>query len=234
MSLVELHYLPLDQHGFDIDLEKALDFLDETEKSRYHRFKNESAKSCFLQARRIAKTQLAEKLQCAPAEIVFDYSDNEKPFLSAEKYSQTCHFNISHSKTAIVVAISEAPVGVDVEDIARCLKIWPRAESFLNGYVKTCVEKGKSDQERAAIFAEHWACTESFIKLKGSAIYLEVKRVQAQAHSNFENGRRKTFEDSCFTVLNLSTSACISVAAEKEFPNIEVLHWRTGERTRLS
>ncbi len=234
MSSVELHYLPLDQHGFDIDLEKALDFLDETEKSRYQRFKNEHAQSCFLQARRIAKTQLAEKLRCSPAEVMFDYSDNDKPFLSAEKYSQTCHFNISHSKTAIVVAISEAPVGVDVEDIARCLKIWPRAESFLNSYVKTCVEKGKNDRERAAIFAEHWACTESYIKLKGSAIYLEIKRVHAQAHSNFANGRRKTFEDSYFTVLNLMSSASISVAVEKEFPKIEAVHWRTDERKCIS
>ncbi len=234
MSRVELYYLPIDRHGFDIDLELAINLLDKSEKARYLRFKNEHAQQCFLQARRIVKTQLAEKLGCAPAEILFDYTNTEKPFLKKQSAESKWHFNISHSQSYIVVALSTLPVGVDVEDVDRCIKIWKKAENFLNAYVKECVLKGKTEQDSATLFAEHWSATESYIKLKGSTIYQEKERVKARPHSNFSAGRRKTFEDSCFTVINLTPEARICVATENNFPEIEVIYWRTGKREQIS
>lgn len=234
MSRVELYYLPIDRHGFDIDLELAVSLLDKSEEARYHRFKNEHARQCFLQARRIVKTQLAEKLGCAPAEILFDYTNTEKPFLKNQNADIKWHFNISHSQSYIIVALSALPVGVDVEDVSRCFKIWRRAENFLNAYVKDCVLKGKTELESATIFAEHWSATESYIKLKGSTIYQEKERVKARPHSNFSAGRRKTFEDACFTVVNLTPEARICVATENVFPEIEVIYWRTGNREQIS
>ncbi len=230
MPRVELHYLPIDQHGYDIDLEAALTYLDDAEKQRYHRFKVEHARQCFLQARRIVKTQLAKRLDCKPHEITFAYSDTEKPYLVAPESDVNVEFNISHSQTTIIVAISEVLVGVDVEDIERCAKVWTKADTFLNPYVKSCVDKGRNEKESTSIFAEHWCCTEAYIKLKGSAIYREKDRVQALAHSNFSRGRRKTFEDSCFTVLNITNDASIAVATENVFPDVELVYWRTGER----
>ncbi len=231
MSRVELHYLPITEHGFDINLEQAVACLDEFETERYHRYKSEHAQKCFLQARRIAKVELAKKLGCTPADVVFDYTETEKPFLKPFLCAQSgqWHFNISHSQTAIVVGISQSPVGVDVEDISRCEKVWRNAENFLNAYVKSCVDRGRSDSESAAIFAEHWTCTESYIKLKGSAIYREKDRVVARPHSNFMAGSYKTFEDSCFTIFNFSDEVRIAIAVEHNFPEITLLHWRTGE-----
>lgn len=234
MSRIELYYLPIDRHGFDIDLENSIGLLDKSEKARYHRFKNEHAQQCFLQARRIVKTQLAKKLNCHPAEVLFDYSEKDKPFLITQSADCDWHFNISHSQSFILVALSTEPVGIDVEDINRCLKIWRKAESFLNKYVKECVDRGKSDEESAAIFAEHWSCTESYVKLKGSAIYLEKDRVRAEPHSNFAGGRRKRFEDCYFTVLNISPAARICVATEGDFPEVEVIYWRTDRRELIA
>lgn len=233
MSRIELHYLSIDQHGFDIDLESAIEYLDDTEKKRYYRFKVDHAQRCFLQARRIVKTQLANKLGCEPQAIRFEYSQTEKPYLISPQ-GVAAEFNISHSQSTIAVAISDSLVGVDVEDYERCAKVWTKADTFLNPYVKSCVDKGKNEQECTAIFAEHWCCTESYIKLKGSAIYREKDRVQAESHSNFAYGRRKVFEDSCFALLNISSEACIAVATEKVFPDIELISWRTGTRELIA
>ncbi len=231
MSRVELHYLSITEHGFDINLEQAVACLDDFETERYYRYKNEHAQKCFLQARRIAKIELAKKLNCAPADVVFDYTETEKPYLKPFLCAQSgqWHFNISHSQEAIVVAISESLVGVDVEDVARCKKVWRSAENFLNAYVKNCVDRGRNDSESAGIFAEHWTCTESYIKLKGSAIYREKDRVVARPLANFAAGSYKTFEDSCFTVFNFSDDVRIAVAYEQRFPDIKVHHWRTGK-----
>lgn len=232
---VELHYLSIEKDGFDIDLEQAIEYLDPGELNRYQSFRVEHAKQCFLQARCIAKTQLAEKLNCAPKDIRFDYSETEKPYLvdaNGEAITDW-HFNISHSQSVIVVGVSKANVGVDVEDIDRCLKVWMKADAFLNPFAKTQVDKGRTDRECAAIFAEQWSCTESYIKLKGSAIYRDKDRVQAKAHSNFVCGSLKTFEDVFFTNFNFDENSRISVAVENQFPVIELVHWRSGKRETI-
>lgn len=230
MSLVELHFLPIDSQGFDIDLEKSLEYLDDQETARYKRFKNEHAQKCFLQARRIVKTQLAIKLGCQPQDVLFSYTDTEKPYLLD---NDDWHFNISHSHSSIIVAISSDPVGVDVEDIDRCKSIWRNAESFLNSYVKQCVEKSDSDLESAALFAEHWSCTESYIKLKGSAIYREKDRVKSQLLSTFDGGKRYMFESVQFLVLDFHLSVRMSIALHDKAPDVEVIHWRTRSKTRF-
>lgn len=224
--LIELHYLSLDLHGFDIDLQRALALLDPDEAARYHRFKNSHAQNCYLQARRMVKTLLAKKLDCDPAQVLFAYSETEKPYLPNQ---QAWHFNISHSHSTICVAISQQLVGVDVEDIARCEKIWQKAEEFLNPYVKHCVEKASNAGEAAAIFATHWSCTESYIKLKGSAIYREKDRVEARFLAAFEHGSRFQFEDCQFTVFECFPEARISVANFSPKADIELMFWRTGE-----
>lgn len=226
-KLVELHYLSIANHGFDIDLTAALPILDATERTRYHRFKNDHAQKCFLQARRIVKRELAKKLQCTAQDVLFSYGETEKPHL---KNTSDWHFNISHSHTSIVVAISRTPVGVDVEDVARCEKIWQKAEDFLNEYVKQRVNEQKSNHGAAACFAEHWSCTEAYIKLRGSAIYREKDRVKSELTGGFDGGKYYGFENTCFTVFDFSQAARMSVAVEDELPTIELNYWRSGKR----
>jgi len=225
VSFVEIFYLPLEEHGFDIDLDQALEYLDEAELGRYQRFKNEHSQSCFLQARRIVKKELAKKLNCQPKDIVFSYTDTEKPFL---KNHPQWHFNISHSHSTIVVVLSEQCVGVDVEDVDRCMRIFSKADDFLNGFVKLAVDACDTERESAAVFAEHWTCTESYIKLKGSAIYRDKDKVKAQYLRDFSQGKLRVFENIHFTTFTFSEYARISVATEDFFPEIKMTHWRTG------
>jgi len=226
---VELHYLSVDNHGFDIDLADAIAILDENEKSRYRKFSDEKAQQSFLQARRIVKTSLAKKLRCSPSEIIFSYSGSDKPFLPG---TDAWNFNISHSHSSIVVAVSGSPVGVDVEDVDRCIKIYPKAKSFLNSHVKQCVEKTTTEYGAAAIFAEHWSCAESYTKLKGSTIYREKSRVKMKYHSTFSGGKRFTYNETHFTVFDFSQVARISVAVDDNFPEVDLLYWRTGNQKR--
>ena len=47
---------------------------------------------------------------------LLEYAENGKPFL--KNYSDL-HFNISHCRTHIALALSHSPVGIDVESLRR-------------------------------------------------------------------------------------------------------------------
>lgn len=224
MSPVELYYLSLKQHGFDEDLEAAIEILDAHEISRYRRYKNDHAKNCFLQARRICKSALSQQLGCEAAEVKFSYSETEKPFL---KKHSACHFNISHSHSYVVVAISAHPVGVDVEDVDRCQAMVAQAGEFLNDLVAEEIIKAPSTSKQAAIFAEHWVCMESYTKLKGSAIYREKGKVIAEQCGKFSSGSLKRFENCLFVLFSSDPAVRISIATECDVPAIKTIDWRT-------
>ncbi|WP_103654318.1 4'-phosphopantetheinyl transferase family protein [Agarilytica rhodophyticola] len=229
-SVVELYYLPIDSDGFDIDLDDALPFLDEQESDHYFSYKSERPQAVYLQTRRILKTVLARKVGCWPGDIKFSSSKNNKLSL---KNTPHYSFDISHNNSSIVIALArtsgEIPISIDVKDIAMCKKNWPKAEIFLSGYTKKFIDRCSSDQQRAEFFAEHWSCIESYIKLKNSTMYSEKNRVKIKFYSDFSLGKRYLFEDVCFTVFHFSDQVCISLASAKVFPNINVIHWRSGE-----
>lgn len=223
---VELFYLPIDRFGFDEDLASALTLLDDKEHDRYVRYKNKHAQDCYLQARRIAKTELAKKISCQPCEIQFAYNEKEKPWLTN---SSAWHFNITHCKSTIAVAIAKKPVGLDAEDVTRTLNLWKKSGDFFNAAVTQQIEACDSEHDCATLFTEHWCCTESYVKQKGSAIYQELKRVSAVLEGRFNKGKFYRFENMRFTVFDFEADSRISVAYENTWPTIKVINWRTGE-----
>ncbi len=233
--MVELFYLPLKVSdaeptsrtkntttGFDQDLTLALSWLDSHETARYQRFKHLPSQQCYLQARRIAKEVLAEKLACQPQEISFTYNDTEKPFLAN---SDAWHFNISHCHSAVVVAIAPFEVGVDVENVSRCKQVISHAEDFLNPVSASHVVNAETEEDAANIFATHWCCTESYVKWLGSAIYREKDRVQARYEEDFSHGKRYGFDDCAFTVFEHLTDLRLAVAIAKPYRDIQLIEW---------
>ena len=57
---------------------------------------------------------LCKELNISNKEIVLEYNDYGKPFL---RNYNNFYFNVSHTENAIVVAISDACIGIDIEKI---------------------------------------------------------------------------------------------------------------------
>lgn len=229
--MVELYYLSLDDDGFDHDMDVALDWLDDQERARHQRFKHKPSQQCYLQARRMAKQVLAEKLDCAPADIRFSYNETEKPFLSN---SNQWHFNISHCHTAVVVAVAPYEVGVDVENISRCQQVISHAEDFLNPHSAADVKNAKTEEASAKAFATHWCCTEAYVKWLGSAIYREKDRVCARFVSSFPEGKFYEFDACAFTVFEHLNDVRLAIATDKPHREITFIDWRTRALQRFS
>lgn len=79
----------------------------------------------------LAREMLAEQLGIAPEDIVFTYNENGKPL------TEGAFFSVSHSHHVVGCAVSDRPVGLDIERIrpvperlGRALEPWERTEEF--------------------------------------------------------------------------------------------------------
>ncbi|PCK01273.1 MAG: hypothetical protein COA42_23325 [Alteromonadaceae bacterium] len=220
---VELVYLPIAEQGFDPDLPDALKILDEEELIRFHRYKNDHARDCFIQARRIAKSLLAARLGCDAHQVKFQYSDNGKPSLIGAELP--C-FNISHSNSAVVVAVADVGVGVDTEEVDRRSKPWRATADYLNAHAEACVEACATEFESAATFATHWSCMESYVKLRGSSLFFDKDHVAIEPFAAFELGECFRYQEIYFKTFDLSDAMRISIATEGCLPLVSLKRWQ--------
>ncbi|VUD64668.1 4'-phosphopantetheinyl transferase sfp [Thalassocella blandensis] len=223
---VSIIHLALDNPGFDAQLQSYQQVLDEDELQRLHRFKNPHAASTFLQARYMVKKSLAEVCECTPNDIRFIYSDTGKPQLHGHIAQKGWHFSVSHSKQHIVIALAQDNIGVDVEDVKRCADLVPKTAEFLNQHAKQLIAQCKTPVEAAERFTEYWCCLESFVKLRGSAIWQEKEKVQPVLQDETPTARHLTFENAHFTCLTAHPEFRIVLASYSDRTEIEYIPWQ--------
>lgn len=101
-------------------------------------------------------------LQAGAKDMELDFTPKGKPFL---RQHPQLHFNLSHSGTLAVCAVSDVPVGVDVECIAP-------VDAAVAAY---CLSYDEQDYLRHALspdraFCEIWTRKESCLKLLGCGL----------------------------------------------------------------
>jgi 4'-phosphopantetheinyl transferase len=162
------------QHISNEELSKALSLLPEWRREKALRFK-------FTLG----------QVECAFSYLMLcdllreEYGINSQPhFLIGEHGKPTLqehpeiHFNISHCKNAIAVAVSTEPIGIDVECIGR------GNESLMN-YV---LNEGEIQQVKTAdnplvAFTQYWTKKEALFKLLATGITDDIKGLLSQ-HPN--------------------------------------------------
>lgn len=88
-------------------------------------------------------------------------TDNQKPYF---KNYPELHFNISHSGSAIAVAFSDSPIGVDIEKIRKVdMRVAERL--FSKEELKTV--KSLDGNEANVAFLKLWTAKEAAVKMKG-------------------------------------------------------------------
>lgn len=111
-------------------------------------------------------SMLARCIVCEEAEksgindIRFGVGEYGKPFLLN---TPEFHFNISHTKDAVAVAISGSEVGIDIEAIRKEVHTGIIEKYFTTDekeYIGNSIER----------FTEIWCCKEAYLKCLGSGI----------------------------------------------------------------
>lgn len=90
--------------------------LSDEEKARADRFHFQNDRSRFVVARGFLRALLGGYLQLSPAALEITYGEHGKPALAAPAVSSGLSFNVSHSASLAVYAISRnRNLGIDVE-----------------------------------------------------------------------------------------------------------------------
>jgi len=105
---------------------------------------------------------------------VMSFGRNFKPYFQS---LPKIHFNLSHCKSAVACAISDTPIGIDVEEY--CSYDIDVASNVLNEKELFMVMEGDNQRE----FARYWTMKESYVKYTGLGIDEDFKNLLNRAEN---------------------------------------------------
>ena len=151
---------------WDFDLGEALRGISEQRREQALKFKYELGQRLCVLAYQLLKEGLQQAYSITDNPI-FEYNEHGKPSIVGHP---EIYFNLSHCKEAVVCAVSDKPVGVDVESHREF------SESLINYTLndEEIAEIKKSDNV-AATFIRLWTMKEATSKLIGTGITHDVK-----------------------------------------------------------
>lgn len=153
-------------------------------------------------------------------DLIIERGEFGKPFL---RDFPEWHFNVSHSGTKMVLAIShEMPVGIDIEQI--------KSRKSLENLVKKCFATSEQtywfnlpENEKVAVFYDFWTRKEAVVKGIGRGIALGLNHCEIDVNqpNNFLNLPNN--EIWYTQKIEFSADYCVAIAA----PRAEVVVNRT-------
>ena len=167
----------LSEEIWDFNLNVALEDISGQRREQALRFKHELGQRLCVLAYQLLKRGLDE-VYGIKENPVFAYNEHGKP--SIVGHPEIC-FNLSHCKEAAICAVSDRPVGVDVESV----------RSFNDSLVRYTmndeeVSEIESAEDRAVTFIRLWTQKEAALKLMGTGIDKDMKQVLHREGLHFE------------------------------------------------
>lgn len=151
---------------WDFNLSDALAEISDQRREQALKFKHEQGQRLCVLAYQLLKQGLREEYDITDNPI-FEYNEHGKPSIVGHP---EIFFNLSHCKEAVVCAISDKPIGVDVECIREA------KESLINYTMNEEEKQMISDSDNtSSTFIRLWTMKEATSKLVGTGITNDVK-----------------------------------------------------------
>ncbi len=119
------------------------------------------------------------------AELLLSQYLGRKPCYSIDKYGkpygEEVEFNLSHSGNISVCAVSDYPVGVDVEKI-RDVNMDIAKEKFCANEYNTIINSNNSQNS----FFEYWVKKESYVKALGKGLRIPLNEIYVDKISDWK------------------------------------------------
>jgi 4'-phosphopantetheinyl transferase len=173
-KIIHVYRLALDLPEGDIQEMSKL--LSADEMIRANRFVYPTYRDHFIAGRAQLRQILSRYSKRNPGDILFDYNEYGKPFLSSSPGS--VQFNISHSHVLGLLAITgNKRVGVDIERIRTDIDYAQIAQQFFSpGEVKRLLDLPTQIQLEA--FYACWTRKEAFIKARGKGLTIPLDQFE--------------------------------------------------------
>lgn len=148
--------------------------LSAEECARAERFRQASDHDAYVVTRITLRRILAHHLKVEARAVEFAYGPQDKPMLR-EGTRIGLHFNVTHTNGLALIAVAEAPVGIDLEfrrnipDLAEIA-----ASQFAPDEI--AVLQAAARHERNELFLRCWTRKEAFAKATGDGIDSKLRR----------------------------------------------------------
>lgn len=163
--MIKLYYLPIDEAINSEDFEYVLSNVSEERREKIKRLKSDLNKKISAYAEFTVRMLASCFLKIGCDELILKKGKYGKPYIENDK---CFHFNLSHTDCAVVVAVSDEEVGVDVEKIKRVdLKVSNR---FFSNAEKEFINL--TPERTNNRFFEIWTRKEAYVKCSGKGFHL--------------------------------------------------------------
>ena len=153
---------------WDFDLELSLRGISEQRREQALRFRHEQGRRLCVLAYLLLKQGLREEYGIMD-NPVFEYNEHGKPSIVGHP---EIFFNLSHCKEAVACAISDQPVGIDVESVRSYKE--RLARYTMNDEEVRDIE---TSEQPDTTFIRLWTMKEATMKLVGTGISKDMKSV---------------------------------------------------------
>ena len=177
--------LYLNDHIWDFPLDEALRQLSEQRREQALRFRHELGRRTCAAAYLLLCRGLRQEYGITELPL-FEYGEHGKPYIVGHP---EIHFNLSHSGTVALCAISDQPVGADVETNR---KISPGLVNYTMSLNEQ--EQINTSPNPTMQLLHFWTKKEALLKLTGEGIRNDVKNVLAEAEKyQFETIEKENY-----------------------------------------
>lgn len=143
------------------------EWLDTQERARYQASADQGWREQFLTGHGWLREVLARYLGCEPARIALGQGQYGKPELLGQE-PPSLHFNLSHTRGLLVLAVAGSPVGVDVE-AHQPRDIQALSQRFFSADEQQALSR-IAHPWRLACFYRLWTLKEAWVKASGIGI----------------------------------------------------------------
>jgi 4'-phosphopantetheinyl transferase len=122
----------------------------------------------FLHSRMLLRGVLAQYLDISPQSVLLTENPNGKPYLFEN--SPSLSFNLSHSNSAIILAVSTHPaIGIDLENLDRAESAYRISRHFFSPEEQQFLDSMGPERHKFALSL--WTLKESIVKAQGDTIW---------------------------------------------------------------
>jgi 4'-phosphopantetheinyl transferase len=151
----------------EIALGPALALLSKAELARIQRITSSDYRLQVIKARALLRLMLARYTGRSPRSFEFDEEGGARPQLRDNPWGW--HFSVSHSEDRIAVALSRAPIGIDIERIAAGQDWRAIASICFHPSEQKLLQVGDGSTARETFF-EIWTRKEAYLKAIGTGL----------------------------------------------------------------
>lgn len=178
------------------------------EKIKKYYFDEDKKRSILAEV--LLRHSLKKDFGISSEQIQFINNNYGKPKL---KNFEHIHFNLAHSGDWVVCVVSDAPIGIDVEQI-KTIDIGIAKAFFTSDEYKDILSQPKENQIK--YFHKLWTLKESYVKAEGKGLYIPLNSfsfcILPHAIQMYEcNQLSKNY---CFQVFNLDDFHIVALCSK--------------------